>query len=101
MEAWESGDRSGKTKRIRASKWPQLGDLLYDWMVRARTANITVTDEILSIEAKKLASGLGWSDDDFNASHGFNNRFKVHHQCTSKMKAGDGKDALEDVTIDQ
>ena len=84
---------------MRKSKWPELDGHLHDWLVAARASGIDVTDEVLAIEARKLALGLGIAESEFNASVGFISRFKVRHQCTSKVKAGDGRDAAENPAI--
>ena len=84
---------------MRKSKWPELDGHLHDWLVAARASGIDVTDEVLAIEARKLALGLGIPESEFNASVGFISRFKVRHQCTSKVKAGDGRDAAENPAI--
>ena len=50
---------------MRQLKWHELDGLLLHRLVRARASNIDVTIEVLAVEAKRLALGLGISESEF------------------------------------
>eukprot|EP00117_Sycon_ciliatum_P013238 scpid100906/ scgid13976/ Tigger transposable element-derived protein 4 len=78
-------------KRIAHSKWPQLDDALFQWVVKARTARVDVFDDTIRTKAREFAEHFGISDEEFSASSRFCDKFKKRHQLSLRTKAGEGE----------
>jgi DDE superfamily endonuclease/Tc5 transposase DNA-binding domain/CENP-B N-terminal DNA-binding domain len=63
----------------RPAKFTQLETALSTWMQRVFSQNAILTDGLLQLQAKKFATLLNVSEDDFKASNGWLDNFKKRH----------------------
>lgn len=94
----EEADCEGKRKRIRKSKFDEIEDVLVRWLKHARAQNVPISSVTLKEKAKEIAEEL--NIEDFGASNGWLERFKVRHCLSFKTICGEAAavdvDAVDD-----
>ena len=90
-----SGEMGTQRKKCRTAKFPEVEEALIKWFKNVRDQNIAVSGDLLREKARFFASRLGISENDFDCSSGWLERFKTHHNITFKKVCGESKSVAE------
>lgn len=92
---WEtetlSGESSSKLKRHRDGKNPEVETALNMWFKQKNEQGVSISGPLLMAKAKELSRDLG--HEDFSATSGWLNRWKVRHQILYKRAHGEKNSA--------
>jgi len=77
----------------RPAKFMELETALNTWSQRMLSQNAILTDGLLQLQAKKFATLLDISEDDFKASNGWLDRFKKRHNIRRFKIHGESESA--------
>jgi Tc5 transposase DNA-binding domain len=84
----------------RPSKFPQIEELLREWLIETRASNIALSDALIRQKAKDTARSLDISEEKFKASSGWVENFKHRHGIRGGVWHGDGKDTRHARTVE-
>ena len=93
--AYEKG-KNPKTLKLKRAGSKALDKAIFKWFVLAREQNILISGEVLKEKAKSFANEL--QIEDFKASNGWLDRWKVRYNVTFKTVAGEGKSCTPEMT---
>jgi transposase len=86
-----SGEMSSQRKKCRIAKFPEVEEALLKWFKNARDQNIPLCGDTLKDQARFFATRFGISENEFDCSSGWLERFKVRHNITYKKVCGESK----------
>ena len=89
---------NGKRKRKRLSPYEKIEEALLEWIKCARAQNVPISCLVLKEKALQIAAELG--ENDFMASNGWIQRFKLRHDLTFKTVCGEAADVVDSVLCD-
>jgi hypothetical protein len=87
---------NASTYRASYPKFPQLEDVLEEWLSASRRMSLVITPLILKIKAKQIAQTLGISQDVFSASDGWLQRFRKRRGIKITHLYGEGGEVDKD-----
>lgn len=85
----QCGPMAKKRKYVKSSKYEKMEDILKEWFISARSANIPISGNVLREKALCIAAKLNM--DNFTASNGWVDRFKQRHNVVYKAICGESK----------
>lgn len=89
INAAKCGPSAKKRKYVKDSRFKQLEEILLEWFVGARAANLPINGTLMREKARVIASRLDIQD--FTASNGWIDRFKKRHNVVYKAICGESK----------
>jgi len=87
----DSTSSAAKFKRIKVSTHPRLEQVLVMFIEHCNQANVTVTNDIIRVEAQNTASMMGITD--FSISNGWLEKFKKRNDIKSQIRLGEAGEA--------
>lgn len=89
---------STKRKKIRCGKFKNVEDAVVKWVKMMRSKNIAISGTLVKTKAEYFATLL--KVDDFRATNGWLDRFKIRNDITFKLIVGEKADAPMEVAND-
>lgn len=90
-----SGEMGAQRKKCRTAKFPEIEEALLKWFKTVRNQNVAISGDLLREKARCFATNLGISENDFECSSGWLERFKSRHNITFKKVCGESKSVDE------
>lgn len=90
IDEYFSSQNVQQKMKQRSSKFEVINALTYNWFTQAVSKNLPVSGTLLQKKAKQFAIENG--DDDFKASNGWLESFKLRHKLTFSALCGESKD---------
>lgn len=101
VEDYEQNENSNKKRNLRDECSVQLDQKVYEWFVTQRSKNIPISGPLLQERARQIRQELGGTTaDDFKASNGWLEKFRIRHGIQHKVISGESA-AVDPVTVDE
>ena len=85
-------DSDGARKRpYKPTRMEDLNCLMIEWVQRARASGVKVTGPIIQEQAKLYARDMGIPDEEFKASHGWLNGFRLRYNVSAANLSGESE----------
>lgn len=95
--AQETGPMAKKIMAIKTSPYEELENMVKEWFVNTRAANLPVDGKLLREKALHIATRLGI--DNFTASNGWIDRFKKRHNIVYNTVCGESR-SVDGATVE-
>jgi len=95
-KAYDDGQINSKRSRIQTARFKEVDEALYDWFRSVRRDNIPLSGTLIMEKAKEYAERLGIQN--FAASKGWFDRWKMRHNISLKAISGEETSCTEEMT---